>query len=80
MVTGMLHSMFFSWKLNGKKLVTRLILDPLLIQAPKEAIDYVITHELCHMKYKNHDANFYQLLETKFPGWRRTKEKLELLI
>lgn len=58
----------------------RIVLNPLLIQAPKEAIDYVITHELCHMKYKNHDAKFYQLLESKFPGWQKTKEKLELLI
>ena len=58
----------------------RIILNPLLIQAPKEAIDYVITHELCHMKYKNHDANFYMLLETKFPKWSKTKEKLEMLI
>jgi predicted metal-dependent hydrolase len=58
----------------------RIILNPLLIQAPKEAIDYVITHELCHMKYKNHDAKFYALLETKFPNWQKTKEKLELLI
>ncbi len=58
----------------------RIILNPLLIQATKEAIDYVITHELCHMKYKNHDANFYMLLETKFPNWSKTKEKLELLI
>lgn len=58
----------------------RIILNPLLIQAPKEAIDYVITHELCHMKYKNHDNKFYTLLETKFPNWQKTKEKLELLI
>lgn len=58
----------------------RIILNPLLIHAPKEAIDYVITHELCHMKYKNHDAKFFQLLDTKFPGWRKTKEKLELLV
>lgn len=58
----------------------RIVLNPLLIQAPKEAIDYVITHELCHMKYKNHDAKFYQLLESKFPGWQKTKEKLELMI
>lgn len=58
----------------------RIVLNPLLIQAPREAIDYVITHELCHMKYKNHDAKFYQLLESKSPGWQKTKEKLELLI
>lgn len=58
----------------------RIILNPILIQAPKEAIDYVITHELCHMKYKNHDSKFYTLLETKFPKWSKTKEKLELEI
>jgi predicted metal-dependent hydrolase len=58
----------------------RIILNPLLIQGPKEAIDYVITHELCHMKYKNHDSKFYGLLETKFPNWQKTKVKLELLI
>jgi predicted metal-dependent hydrolase len=56
----------------------RIILNPLLIQAPKEAIDYVITHELCHMKYKNHDTKFYHLLDAKLPNWRKTKEKLEL--
>lgn len=58
----------------------QIILNPLLIQAPKEAIDYVITHELCHMKYKNHDGKFYKLMDAKYPGWRKTKEKLELLI
>ena len=58
----------------------KVVLNPLLIHAPKEAIDYVITHELCHMKYKNHDANFYKLLELKYPNWQTTKEKLELLV
>lgn len=58
----------------------QIVLNPLLIQASKEAIDYVIIHELCHMKYKNHDARFYQLMDAKYPTWRKTKEKLELLI
>ena len=58
----------------------RVVLNPLLIHAPKEAIDYVMTHELCHMKYKNHDAKFYKLLGEKFPNWKKTKEKLELMI
>lgn len=58
----------------------KIILNPLLIRAPKEAIDYVITHEFCHMKYKNHDSKFYELMELKFPGWHKTKEKLEQTI
>jgi len=60
--------------LNGKK----IILNPKLIQASKECIDYVITHELCHMKYKNHDKRFHNLLKSKIDNWEEIKEKLEL--
>ena len=60
--------------LNGKK----IILNPKLIQAPKECIGYVITHELCHMKYKNHDKRFYNLLKGKIDNWEEIKERLEL--
>lgn len=55
-----------------------ITLNPLLIHASKECIDYVITHELCHMKYKNHDKRFYALLNSKYPKWEKVKEKLEL--
>ena len=60
--------------LKGKK----IFLNSLLIQAPKECIDYVITHELCHMKYKNHDKRFYELLKSKIKNWEEVKERLEL--
>ncbi len=60
--------------LNNKK----IILNPKLIQVSKECIDYVITHELCHMKHKNHDSKFYQTLKAKIPNWEEIKEKLEL--
>jgi predicted metal-dependent hydrolase len=59
---------------NGNKIT----LNPLLIRASKECIDYVIGHELCHIKHKNHDNNFFKLLKSKFPDWEKTKEKLEL--
>lgn len=55
-----------------------ITLNPLLILASKDCIDYVITHELCHLKYKNHDKRFYALLDAKYPKWERVKEKLEL--
>jgi predicted metal-dependent hydrolase len=61
--------------LNKKK----IYLNPKLIHTPKECIDYVIVHELCHMKYKNHDKKFYALLSEKYPKWEKVKEKLELL-
>lgn len=56
----------------------KIILNPLLIHASKDCIDYVIAHELCHMKYKNHNKFFYNLLNSKYPNWEKIKEKLEL--
>ncbi len=55
-----------------------IILNPLLVHASKDCIDYVITHELCHIKHKNHDKNFYKLLNSKYPKWEKIKDKLEL--
>ena len=49
-----------------------------LIRAPKECIDYVVTHELCHLKYNNHGPEFYKLLDSVIPGWEKIKHKLEL--
>lgn len=49
-----------------------------LIRAPKECIDYVITHELCHLKHHNHSPAFYKLLEQAMPDWKKRKHKLEL--
>jgi hypothetical protein len=48
-----------------------------LIKAPIHCIDYVITHELCHLKYPSHDKKFYRLLSACMPDWERRKERLE---
>lgn len=49
-----------------------------LVKAPKECIDYVVTHELCHLKFRDHSPEFYKLLETVIPAWEKVKHKLEL--
>ncbi|MCF6200101.1 MAG: M48 family metallopeptidase [Hyphomicrobiaceae bacterium] len=33
----------------------------------RKIIDYVITHELCHLEHKDHSSKFYTLLETVMP-------------
>ncbi|MBR2796043.1 M48 family metallopeptidase [Candidatus Saccharibacteria bacterium] len=53
-------------------------LNPKLLQAPKAAIRYVITHELCHIECKNHDKDFFTLLESRVPNWKKIKDELEL--
>ncbi len=49
-----------------------------LIRASKECIDYVVTHELCHFQYANHGPEFYKLLSSLMPEWKKVKHKLEL--
>ncbi len=56
----------------------KIILNPKLIHTSRDCIDYVIVHELCHLKYKNHNANFWKLLDKKYPKWEKVKDKLEM--
>ncbi|PWB14346.1 M48 family peptidase [Acinetobacter sp. AM] len=51
-----------------------------LIKAPKECIEYVIIHELCHLEHHHHGPEFYQLLERSLPDWVRRKQKLEMAL
>jgi predicted metal-dependent hydrolase len=55
----------------------RILLNPKLIQAPTHCIDYVILHELCHLKYADHGVAFHRLLDAVLPEWRASKERLE---
>ncbi len=57
----------------------KIVLNPKLIYTSKDCIDYVIVHELCHVKYKNHNKYFYTLLKKKYPKWEKVKDKLETI-
>ena len=56
---------------------SRLLLNRRLIEAPVDAIDYVITHELCHIVAPHHGPAFFALLDRVLPDWPRRKERLE---
>ncbi len=51
-----------------------------LIRAPIDCLDYVVTHELCHLKFSDHSPGFYQMLEKMMPDWEKRKHKLELTL
>lgn len=57
----------------------KVLLNLRLIQVPKLYIDYVITHELCHLKEHNHSQRFYDLLNRVLPDWREKRETLNTL-
>ena len=48
-----------------------------LVRAPSPCIDYVVTHELCHTAYRDHDARFFKLLGQVMPDWEQRKQRLE---
>jgi predicted metal-dependent hydrolase len=52
-------------------------LHPRLIRMPSVCIDYVITHELCHLKHPDHSTKFYRLLTSLMPHWKEVKQRLE---
>jgi predicted metal-dependent hydrolase len=54
-----------------------LMLNPHLVKAPKECIDYVILHELCHIAEHNHGERFWRLLTQVMPHWKELKTKLD---
>jgi hypothetical protein len=55
----------------------KIILNPELIKAPSKCIEYVITHEICHLIHHNHSKKFYELLSDKMPDWEKWKNRLE---
>lgn len=48
-----------------------------LVRAPRACIEYVIVHELCHIRHRDHDASFYRLLGQEMPDWGKRKQRLE---
>lgn len=57
----------------------KVILNLTLIQVPKDLIDYIIVHELCHLKQHNHSPAFYALLERILPDWEVRRKQLNQL-
>ena len=50
-----------------------------LIHVPKKLINYVILHELCHLKEMNHGSSYYKLLTRILPDWEMLRDTLNSL-
>lgn len=56
---------------NGLCFTYRLILYPI------EAIDYIVVHELAHIKVKNHSSDFYDLVKKYMPDYKEREALLK---
>ncbi|MGG3804234.1 M48 family metallopeptidase [Metabacillus fastidiosus] len=49
-----------------------------LAMAPREVIDYVVVHEMCHMVHMNHDRSFWRLVGKIMPDYKEKENWLAL--
>ncbi len=54
-------SLYFNWR---------------LLQLPVRLVDYVIAHELVHLRERNHTPEFWRILGRVLPDWKERKEEL----
>ncbi len=49
----------------------------LLMLAPGSVVDYIVVHELCHLKHMNHSRQFYAEIEKVLPDYRQHQQWLK---
>ena len=53
-----------------------ITIDPEIVTYSKDVIDYIVLHEFCHLKYKNHTKSFYNMLKTYMPNYEKIAKEL----
>lgn len=59
---------------NGKN---SLCFSYFLMKYPIEAVDYVVVHELAHIKHHNHSKDFYNLIKKYLPDYKERERLLK---
>jgi len=49
-----------------------------LLKAPPEILDYVVVHELAHLRHMNHSKRFWDFVATQCPEWKARRTWLRL--
>ncbi len=57
----------------------KIIWNPKMVTYSKETIEYIVLHEFCHLRYKNHTKSFYQMLEKYMPNYEKYAKEISNL-
>jgi len=63
------------WGSCGRDRVLRL--DRKLARVPKPVFEYVLVHELCHLRHRHHSPEFWALVKRVLPDYEERKRWLE---
>ncbi len=55
----------------------KITLSSELIRLSNKYIEYVIVHELCHLRHHNHGPKFYELLSELYPEWKSVRKEMK---
>jgi predicted metal-dependent hydrolase len=47
------------------------------MQLPPDLIDYVLVHELSHVRHPDHSPDFWRAVDRAMPGWEARRERLK---
>lgn len=50
-----------------------------LVKKPRDLLEYVIVHELAHLREPTHNDRFVAILNRQYPGWREARAELNEL-
>lgn len=55
----------------------KITINPDIAMYKRETIEYIVLHEFCHLKYKNHTKSFYNMVETYMPNYEEISRELK---
>lgn len=58
----------------------RIWLNLELAKKPKQSLDYVVLHEMVHLKERHHNDRFKELLDKHMPSWKKRREELNQVV
>lgn len=59
---------------SSRKVIT---INQNLMMYSRKAIEYVILHEICHLKYMNHSKKFWEMVESYMPDYKEAEKELK---
>lgn len=61
---------------NCNKDLQSISINPYIVRYSKDVIEYIIFHEFCHLKYKNHTKSFYDMLKMYKPNYEKFSKQI----